>query len=115
MVALYTHICPVLNGDAESHNRQPGLTDPDRFHLKPTLQGQGERAYKVVWTAQEQRDLEAAMTRFPEARYPPLERYLRIAASLPQKVGGSRQDTLQALAPLCWKLRASPVTPANSC
>jgi len=41
----------------------------------------------VVWTAQEQRDLEAAMTRFPEARYPPLERYLRIAASLPQKVG----------------------------
>ena len=50
-------------------------------------QGQAERAYKAVWTAQEQRDLEAALTRFPEARYPPLERYLRIAASLPQKVG----------------------------
>ena len=33
-------------------------------------QGQAERAYKVVWTAQEQRDLEAAMTRFPESRYP---------------------------------------------
>ena len=69
-------------------------------------QGQAERAYKVVWPAQQQRDLEAAMTRFPEARYPPLERYLRIAASLPQKVGrqtstrrlprGSAQPTIQS-------------------
>ncbi len=60
-------------------------TPPKGCAARP--QGQADRAYKVVWTAQEQRDLEAAMTRFPEARYPPLERYLRIAASLPQKVG----------------------------
>ncbi len=44
-----------------------------------------------MWTAQEQRDLEAAMNRFPEARHPPVERYLRIAASLPQKVGNGRR------------------------
>ena len=66
-------------------------------------QGQAERAYKVVWSAQEQRDLEAAMTRYPESRYPPLERYLRIAASLPQKAsqGMPLRRTASGLLPQC--------------
>ena len=50
------------------------------------LQGQGERAYKVVWAPGEQRELEAALARHPESKHPPLERYLRIAACLPHKV-----------------------------
>lgn len=50
------------------------------------MQGQGERAYKVVWAPAEQRELEAAMARYPESKHQPLERYLRIAAALPHKV-----------------------------
>lgn len=51
------------------------------------MQGQADRAYKVIWTPAEQRDLDSAMTRFPETKHTPLERYLRIATALPHKVG----------------------------
>jgi hypothetical protein len=49
------------------------------------LQARADTAYSTEWDMQEQATLDAALARYPADRHPPLERYVRAAASLPKK------------------------------
>ena len=49
------------------------------------LLARADTAYTTEWDVQEQASLDATLGRYPADRHPPLERYVRAAASLPKK------------------------------
>lgn len=62
------------------------------------LQARIDTAYSTDWTPEEQVALDATLDRFPAAKHPPLERYVRAAAALPKK--GVRDVALRQAPPL---------------
>jgi hypothetical protein len=59
------------------------------------LQARIDTAYSIDWAPEEQVALDATLDRFPAARHPPLERYVRAAAALPKK--GVRDVALRVI------------------